>query len=160
MNKRIRKIKAFTLSELLVVLLITVIVVGLAFSVLSLVNRHMLSIQGSYEQNTEINLLRQALWSDFNSYHKLDYNAGSTTLSCENEMGVVHYNFERDWVIRAKDTFHIAVDKKLFYFDGIEQLSGAIDAIELSTKEQDIQGKIFVYKTNAATRIYEQWVLK
>tara|TARA_R110002094_G_scaffold202065_1_gene173391 strand:+ start:295 stop:504 length:210 start_codon:yes stop_codon:yes gene_type:complete len=59
------KIKAFTLSEMVVVTILTSIIVGIAFSVLSLVQRHMYSIKQNFNNNTELSKLEQALWIDF-----------------------------------------------------------------------------------------------
>ncbi|MEM9650388.1 MAG: prepilin-type N-terminal cleavage/methylation domain-containing protein, partial [Bacteroidota bacterium] len=63
--KGVKKLRAFTLSEMLVVLLLTVIVVGLAFSVLNLVQRQMSGIESNYARNTAFDQLKQSLWVDF-----------------------------------------------------------------------------------------------
>ena len=55
--QRIRKISAFTLNEMLVVLLVTTIVVSMGFAVLQLVQQQMGGIDRNYERNTELNLL-------------------------------------------------------------------------------------------------------
>ena len=45
------KIKAFTLSELIVVMVLTLVVAGMAFSVLQLVQKHMYAIKGNFENS-------------------------------------------------------------------------------------------------------------
>ena len=66
-----KKTKAFTLSELLVVLLITVIVAGLAFTTLNLVQKQMRDIRVGFESSSEKGRLKQVLWKDFNSYSRI-----------------------------------------------------------------------------------------
>ena len=51
------KVQAFTLSEMIVVLIITSIVIGMAFSVLRLVQKHMGGIQDNFNRSTELNRL-------------------------------------------------------------------------------------------------------
>jgi len=66
--KSTNKIQAFTLSEIIVVLILTTIIVGLAFSVLTLVQKHMRSIQSNFYNTTELKKLETSLWLDFNRY--------------------------------------------------------------------------------------------
>ncbi|WP_047415850.1 hypothetical protein [Cellulophaga sp. Hel_I_12] len=146
----LKRIKAFTLSEMIVVLVITIIVIGLAFSVLNLVQKQMSGIQQNYEQGTEVNLLRQALWVDFRSYSTINYNAKSDILSFENEVGVMEYQFDETTVIRDLDTLKITITDKMFYFDGNEVSVGEIDAIKILTKKEEGAKVIFVYKNNTA----------
>ena len=49
-----KKIPAFTLSEVLIVLVITAIVIGIAFSVLTLVNKQYNAIRDSYTYKTAV----------------------------------------------------------------------------------------------------------
>ena len=48
-----RKIKAFTLSEIIVVMLLTIIVIGLAFSVLTLIKKQMLLMENNFSKKTK-----------------------------------------------------------------------------------------------------------
>lgn len=144
------KIKAFTLSEMIVVLVITLIVIGLAFSVLNLVQKQMNGINQNYEKSTELNLLRQAFWIDFNTYSKVTYDAENDILRCENEVGGLQYQFNEDVIIRDKDTLKIVITEKKFYFDGNEVSSGEIDALKITSAKKEGAKVIFVYKNNTA----------
>ena len=148
-NSRL-KIKAFTLSEMIVVLLITIIVVGLAFSVLRLVQKQMGGMQKNYENGTEVNLLRQALWIDFATYPTSHYNEANNTLRFENELGYKDYIFESEWILQEKDTFNIKLKSKNFFLDGKEYASGEIDALQLETIKELGSKTIFVHAENAA----------
>ncbi|MAU27262.1 MAG: hypothetical protein CMH48_09985 [Muricauda sp.] len=145
------KIKAFTLSEMLVVLLLTTIVVGLAFTVLSLVQRQMLGIDGNYEQNTEFNLLRQSLWLDFNQHDGVWYDANKNELAFANELNETVYGLHEKFITKEKDTFYVEVTQRQFLFKGVEQASGEIDALDFGLSKKNGSQQLFVFKKNAAT---------
>nr|WP_298793795.1 type II secretion system protein [uncultured Allomuricauda sp.] len=144
-----KKVHAFTLSEMLVVLLLTIIVVGLAFSILGLVQRQMFGIQENYEDKTTGNLLRQALWIDFNSHSQIMFSQKTGSMQLSNEMGERYYSFYEDYIIRDLDTFYTDYQLGKLYFEGDEVFGGSIDALELSKDEEDTK-RIFVYKKNTA----------
>jgi Tfp pilus assembly protein FimT len=55
------KLKSFTLSELLIVMIITAIVVGMAFSVLRLVQKQIHTIQTNFDKSSTLALFEQRL---------------------------------------------------------------------------------------------------
>ena len=65
----IKKINAYTLSEVLVVLLLTSIIAGMAFSVLSMVQKQLFSVQKNMDIKADFRQLEQSLTLDFNKYH-------------------------------------------------------------------------------------------
>lgn len=150
MNISNLKIKAFTLNEMIVVLLITTLVVGMAFAVLQLVQNQMHDIQNNYERNTELNRLRQALWIDFNSYEEIYYDEQNSVLELRNEIASRSYSFQKSQIIREHDTFSIELQNQRFYFKNIEQLGGKVDAIHLTTTSKLGGQQLFVYKKNSA----------
>ncbi|MCD2260791.1 hypothetical protein KWG70_16355 [Psychroserpens sp. XSD401] len=135
---------------MIVVLIITSIVVGLAFSVLSLVQKQMLAIQKNYSNSLEINKLETSLWLDFNRYSKITYDSVESELKFSSELDSVVYQFREDNIITEKDTFLIQVQNRYMYFDG-ELSNGQIDAIKLETTKEFLNQKLFVYKSNDAT---------
>ncbi|WP_435624310.1 PulJ/GspJ family protein [Flagellimonas sp.] len=144
-----KKIPSFTLSEMLVVLLLTVIVVGLAFSVLALVNKQMSDMEGNYEKRTENNVLRQAMCIDFNSNGEIEYSLAWNKLVLRNEMDSTVYLFRDKLIIRAGDT--IKTDLKILRVlnKGVQVSGGPVDAIELGSPVDSSQ-TFFVFKRNAA----------
>ncbi|WP_452596843.1 type II secretion system protein [Pontimicrobium sp. MEBiC01747] len=145
------KIKAFTLSELIVVLILTSIVVGLAFSVLTLVQKHMGSIQQNYNQKTELNTLETALWIDFNRYPNINYNITNNVLELSSVLGSTSYKFTRTSIIKDLDTFNIELQSKVFLYKGNTIEKGTTDAIKLETSKVFQNKKLFIYKQNDAT---------
>ncbi len=136
---------------MIVVLLITTMVVGMAFSVLRLVQNQMNGIAGNYERNTEFNLLRQSLWIDFNRYDRIYYNAKRRELQFVNEMGNRTYRFEENFTTKDIDTFRLKWETQRFLFEDHDSSSGEVDAIHFQTTKAFGNRTLFVYKSNAAT---------
>ncbi len=151
MKNRFKKIKAFTLSEMMVVLVITSIVVGMAFAVLNLVQKQMLGIEKNYERNTALNLLRQSLWIDFNRCDKVFYNAQSGELFFVNEMRTVQYRIGEYLIVKNKDTFDIKWEGQKFYFENVAVSVGEVDALNFVTAKEYGTQRLFVSKSNSAT---------
>lgn len=156
MNWSINKIKAFTLNEMLVVLLITSLVVGMAYSVLRLVQIQMQGISSNYEQNTELNLLRQSLWIDFNQSDRVWFDTSTNELLLTNGLKETNYSFQDVGVIKDRDTFFIKIASMDRYFNGRKSSIGEIDALDLYTSKEERVQRIFVSKRNAATSYINQ----
>ncbi|MEM9001150.1 MAG: prepilin-type N-terminal cleavage/methylation domain-containing protein [Bacteroidota bacterium] len=145
------KLKAFTLSEMLVTLMITTIVVGMAFAVLHLVQRQMHGIDGNYERNTAFNILRQGLWIDFNQCDGAWYDQKANQLIFANGLKETVYRLHDGFIAKEKDTFRIEVASQHFFFKGLQQPSGEIDALRFALSKKNGSKALFVYKKNAAT---------
>ena len=145
------KIKAFTLNEMIVVIILTSIVVGIAFSVLSLVQKHMLSIQINFNKNQEINKLEQSLWIDFNRYSKIKYDRNKDELIFMSAIDSTNYKFSTNYIIKETDTFNIQLQNKLFFLGGKKTNQEQIDAIKIETSEKFQNQILFVFKQNDAT---------
>lgn len=151
MRRQSSKIKAFTLSEMIVVLILTSIVVGLAFSVLNLVQKHMSSIHQNYTNKTMLNKLETALWLDFNRYSKIEYNNLENELKFTTAIDSVVYQFSEKNIIKGIDTFPVPLQLKEFYFDGERIENGQIDAIKLEAQKELQNQQLFIFKKNDAT---------
>ncbi len=149
------KISAFTLSEMLVVIILTSIVVGLAFSVLSLVQKQMRAIRSNFEMGTEINKLEQSLWIGFDAYSKIEYDKKNDLLLFTNALDTLQYAFADEFIIREKDTFQVQIKHKTLFFDGDSIQKGYVDAIKLKTTKTFLNKHIFVYTQNDATLYFE-----
>nr|MUH40263.1 hypothetical protein [Zobellia laminariae] len=141
---------------MVVVLLITVIVVGMGFSVLSLVQKQMTGIQYNYGNSTEINLLRQSLWVDLARFEIISYNEQNQILTCESEIEAVNYKFSKEMIIKGKDTFNLNLENYIFYFDNQERTNGDVDAVNIRFGKEYGEEKLFVFKSNSATTYMNQ----
>lgn len=128
------KLKSFTLSEMLVVMIITAIVVGMAFSVLSLVQKQIRSIQKNFGRTTELSLFEQQLWQDFNGCNSIGFkNEGIITMI--SDIDTVHYIFKERFALRNRDTINARVKLEKVYYGGAEVTSGVIDAVSFLATE-------------------------
>lgn len=149
------KVKALTLNEMVIVMILTTIVVGLAFTVLSLVQRHMWSIQQNFNLNTEFNRLEEVLWIDVNRYNTLTFNETENILSFKTVVDSIQYRFERDFTVRNQDTFNLKIEQRDFFFNGQKVAKGKIDAIRLELSKKYNNQSIFVFKINDAKQFLD-----
>lgn len=150
-----KKIEAFTISEMIVVLILTSIVVGLAFSILTIVQNHIKAIQKNLDFTIELNKLEQSLNIDFNRYSTIQYDEPNQALILSNEMFSKSYVFKENYIVKDLDTFHIELSKKQFFFDGVEVVNDYIDAVKLTTSKTSQNQTIFVFMQNDATLYME-----
>jgi len=151
MKSRSAKIKAFTLTEMLVVLAISAIVATLAFSILSLVGGNLSSIQKNYEINTTQGLIQQQFVIDFNRFHRMSFHPTDRRLVGKTPIDTVVYSFSEKVILRNQDTIFENEYILQLYYQGEAISAGNVDAIKLKlTKESD--QSVFVYKHNDATQ--------
>lgn len=148
------KIDAFTLTEILVVLVISAIVVGLAFSVLDLVQKNFRAIQTNYNYSTEVRNLQQQLTIDFNRFHNINFDPVLQEIHLKNSVDSVKYNFSENILVRITDTIPIPIKQLKLFFSGEEINDGKLDAVKiLLDKSPDMF--IFVSKHNSAKTHFE-----
>lgn len=145
-----KKIKAFTVAELLIVLVISSIVVGLSLTVLNLVQRQLVNIQNNYAKNTEVRLLERALHNDFYNYN-LNLDANNKGLQAYHENDTINYQFKEQFLLRNTDTLSVAIYQIKAYLDGNQVNSGPIDALELSLSKAGPEYRFFISKRKDAT---------
>lgn len=146
-----KKIKSFTLSEMVVVLIITTIVVGLAFSVLNLVQRHMKGIQQNFTNKTELQKLEQILYLDFNRFPNIEYNEVEDKLTFKSELEETVYQFRSNLILKENDTFNVSIQNKKLFFNGSHVNKGSIDAIKIVSAKEYRNSTLFIFKINDAT---------
>jgi len=146
----IRKVNAYTLSEVLVVLLLTSIIAGMAFSVLSMVQKQIFSVQKNMDVKSSFRQLEQSLVIDFNRYHNVRFNDDEDQLVCYSELDSVSYNFTSDYVQKDIDTFFVSGIHKKLFFAGKEIDSGNIDAMKIDSIGLNPNLQLFIFKQNDA----------
>ncbi|MEQ3663786.1 prepilin-type N-terminal cleavage/methylation domain-containing protein [Olleya sp.] len=145
------KIKAFTLSEMIIVLVLTSIVLGLAFSILNLVQKHMVFIEQNYKNNVVLNTLETSLWLDFNRYNDIKFDLLENELKFFTALDSVSYKFNKDFIVKQQDTFKITLENKELYFVTNQVQEGKVDAIKLVMKKKLQNQQLFVFKSNDAS---------
>lgn len=144
-----KKTKAFTLSELLVVMVVSTIVISMAFLVLSMVQKQMKLIGGNLEKKQTIESLDRILWQDFNESKQVFLE--KEQLVFEKEEDTVVYRLKEKNIIREKDSFPIQVENKLFFLDGMQIEKGALDALKLAFESTYTNQELFVYRRKSAS---------
>ncbi|WP_418637466.1 PulJ/GspJ family protein [Winogradskyella sp.] len=144
-----KKIRAFTLSELLVVLVISSIVIALSFVVLGLVQKQISLIRNGSQKEQEILLLKRVLLKDIQT-HNAFFDIKEQNLFCYSDIDTVQYVFESDYILRERDTIKLKVIGAQFLLDHRIVESGWIDAMYLSFDQTFGSKKIFLYKLKDA----------
>lgn len=144
------KVAAYTLNEMLIVIIISTIIAGLAFTVLNLVNRNMWAIQENLKVNTEFSKLEESLWIDMNRYQNVSFLESENQLLFSSKMDSLVYDFNTDYITKGRDTFHLKIENKLFYFNGNVIEKGTIDALKLELSKQYRKQQLFIFKKNDA----------
>lgn len=143
------KIDAYTLSEVIVVLAITTIIVGIAFSVLSLVSKQYNAIRKSYEYKNQVLLTKQQLLVDFNSSLSVRYTENDELLiQFPNEE--ILYEISKEQLTRDEDTIQLGVKNVLRYHQGKEIDTGFIDAVKLQLGSEGAPIYLFASRENDA----------
>lgn len=144
-----KKVPAFTLTEMLVVMAITAIIAGLAFAIITLFTKNMQGIENNYSKGTMRSLFTDQLTVDFNRYHTIAYDPLSRELTFKNPLDSIIYIWEENWVLREKDTvLNLSTDIEL-YNEGEKETTGNTDAIKIKfgEKEEDF---IFIFQSKDA----------
>ncbi len=142
------KIPAFTLTEMLLVLAISTVVAGLAFSIISLFGRNIQAIQNNYSATTEVRLFEEQLTIDFNRYNLVKVNAESQELIFKTPMDSVRYTWDAEMMKRGEDTLGIEPGSVRFFLLGKEVRQGTIDALKIEWEEG--RSPLFFYRKNDA----------
>lgn len=144
------KVKAFTLSEMLVVLVVSSLVIALAFSVLSMVRKQVITIQENYRLKQELRFFELNVIRDINTNSvTFSKNEGKLVLKGINDNIV--YQFLDSVVIRKRDTLHISIKNKTLFLDGKVVQEGTIDAMELEVSFPFPNQTLFVQQQKDAT---------
>lgn len=140
-----KKVHSFTLSELLVVLVISSIVVTISFLALNNVQKQIRNINIVFEKQEKINALERALNIDLNR-HKGTYNKQKKELLFTGVNNEVKYRFYKKHLFRDSDSIALEAVEIAFYLDGERVDDGVIDALEFSFSSTYTEKGFFAYK--------------
>lgn len=145
-----KKIRAFTIAEMIVVLVLSGIVISIAILVLNLVQNQIFGIQNNMEKQSEVLLLERTLWQDF-SANRIGYDKRNKILYCISPLDTINYVFTKEFVIRNQDTITIHIKNSKFYLDAHEVTENELDAIELSIDESSREKELFIFQNKDAS---------
>lgn len=147
--RKFKKIKSFTIAEMLVVMVLTAIVISIAMLVLNLVQSELIGIQQNFKNNAELRTLEQTLWFDFNR-NEILVDAKNNQLICISPVDTVMYKFTDKYVLRNNDTLRLIIEDKKLFLDMAPSLTSA-DAIEIKFSNEFQNKQLFIFKTKDAT---------
>lgn len=146
--RKLVKIQAFTLTEMLLVLAISTVVAGLAFSIISLFGRNIQAIQSNYAHTTEIRLFEEQLTVDFNRFQTIVFDKDTETLKLKTPLDSVQYTFDLDHIRRGEDTLIQGPHSKTLFRQGKTVSGGILDAVKIEWGED--RNPLFFYRENDA----------
>lgn len=145
----LKKYNAFTLSEMLIVLVVSSIVIGITFTVLNLIQKQVSGIRNNFSNQQEVQTLERVLWQDFNTYD-VYYSLINDALEFTNNKETIIYRFNENYVLRQNDTIKTNIINKSLFLNGKLVTNGYIDAISIVTEKQYTSNKIFAFKQKDA----------
>lgn len=146
------KVKGATISEALITIAITVIVVGISFAVLLLVKLQMRGMQGYYKEHLEVNQAQQILSADFFKADKVIADKTGFTLTTLNDQEI-NYNLKDSTLLRNQDTLLKNCESLLFYHKGLPANSSKVDAIKVVLIGKPNDYLFAAYKETTLSRI-------
>jgi len=146
----IHKIAGFTLNEVLIVMVISTIVVGLAYTAINLLTKNVYNIQENYRESDAVLLLEQRLTLDFNRFPTVSYSEFEDKLKFASPLDSIQYAFEEDFILRNTDTIFISIKDKSLLFMGDKITNGLVDALSLTVGDSLQSKQLFIFKENDA----------
>lgn len=144
------KLKAFTLAEMIVVLVVASIVISMGFLVLNMVRKQVSLIQTNYQKKQEVQFFEATLTIDFNKRNAF-FDKKQEKLTLKNTKDSISYTFLDQCIVREKDTFNLEEKNKKLFLDGVEVKGGVIDAIEISLSEHFSKKQFFIQQKKDAS---------
>ncbi len=137
------KVKAFTLTEILVVMIISTIVISLAFTVLNMVQKQVSVIKKTIDIKENIQSLERVLWRDFNEFGHAELNGNQ--LYFKSLIDSVSYTINDEIIIRNSDSINLVALSSIFYLDGEVCKKGHVDAIKVNFKAPYSSNDLFIF---------------
>lgn len=145
-----KKLKAFTLAEMVVVLVVASIVIAMGFSVLNMVRKQVVLIQRNYQKKQEVQFFETILTRDFNA-RNIFYDKNKEQLMFKSTKDSISYVFSDSIIVRNKDTFQLEAANKKLFLDGKTVQEDTIDAIEINLSENYGGKTLFIHKVKDAS---------
>lgn len=144
------KLKAFTLAEMIVVLVVASIVISMGFLVLNMVRKQVSLIQTNYQKKQEVQFFEATLTRDFNKRNAF-FDKKQERLILKSTKDSISYTFLDQFIVREMDTLNLEVKNKKLFLDGVKVKGEFIDAIEISLSEHFSNKQLFIQQKKDAS---------
>ena len=142
------KIRGFTLSDVLVALAISGIILGIIYMAITLITQNIGSIKQNYVQSDVLQLAEQQITLDFNRFPEAYFSQFDNEIIFKSPLDSVTYRFEEDYLLRDRDTLFLHIANKTVYLGGTSTEQGTTDALKLTCEKGTETVSIFVFKEN------------
>ena len=143
-----KKVQAFTLVEMIIVLIIASLIVALSFAVLNIVQRNLGNISNQFLSENSRNLLQSRLETNFMKYDESYYDEHEQQIIFKNKIDSIVYGIHHQFLTFDNDTIDYNFKKIYFLYKGDTIIDGPFDAIGILQKES--AKKTFCYRINDA----------
>lgn len=130
----LRRLSAFTLLELVVVLVVSAILFNLAYAALGMVQHQQQVIASHTAALGQLSTWQEVLGADFQAARRVE--VAGDQLRCEREAGSVIYAWQDSVLVRqqgeAVDSFSLPVREHTCFWQGKPRTQGLIDEISLT----------------------------
>mgnify|MGYP005831404323 CR=1 FL=1 len=128
---------------MLIVLVISSLLVGIAFSVLNLIQSQVLMIKEYYHLKTREKQTQEILSVDLNRHSTIFYIRKDSVLSFTSPIDTINYKLNNSLLVRKDDTLYSGLRKIEFYNNGVLTKDKNIDALKVFFTDERY---IFLYK--------------
>ena len=110
-----KTVNAFTLVEMVIVLIIASLIVALSFTVLDIVQRNLGNISKQFSVENNRILLQSRLEANFLKYGESYYDRNKEQIVFRNNIDSIIYRLNNDFLIMEDDTIDFKFQKIYFY---------------------------------------------
>jgi len=150
------KLKGFTLSEIIIVLILSSLVVGLGFSVLRIVHKQVSRFNAYNDTKLKLATTETKLNILFHQSQSIYYKEDE--LYFIKQTDTIKTTFEGNFLQIETDSIDLTPKTIIPYFEGNVTKEGNIDAIELEFElDKNRFSTLFIYKTNDTKSKAKTW---
>lgn len=147
------KLASFTISEMLVVLVITAVIISLSLTILNLVQSSFSRLQSKIDKSNETSLMVSRMGRDLHYYNKVSVDEDKN-LKFRNPLDSVQYKLVESFIIIQEDTIGKDILDVILYYKGDRVITGLVDAIKLKTAEKE--NVFFLFKSNSVEEKFRE----
>lgn len=144
------KITAFSLSELLIAILIAIIVMGFAFFTLRFVHQKFDLFTDRILTNTSFARIEKNIWQDIHHFPSVELDHENQLIRFSSPLERVDYHYSNTHIERGGQLILTSPNSLLFYYKGVLVNAGPIDAFELIIYTQEKSLSLFFFLPKSA----------
>jgi Tfp pilus assembly protein PilE len=156
---RANRIKSFTLIEMVLAMLFSAIIVGMAYSAITIFSRLYDNYNLKRSAHADLQLIKQAMARDFNRSPMITLTGNQITMKNRPEAIDVNYAVEDGYLVRRNQfkADSIKMDKLVFrcFFEGRAVGSGIFDHVVLDFTSDLLPTNISVTKDYSSEELFE-----